>query len=692
MILTLLVAINYSIIFNVPLANQIGGFFLLTLLPGLLLIQILKLDNVEKIGKLLLSIGLSIFFVMILGVLINFIIISLGYTNPLSLINLLLGFDLSIIFLVLICYKLNKNKIFTFNKFDIKRSEKIFLTVAVLITILSLLGTYIMQLTNNNVYLIFLLLSIPIYVAFATIYGKSVKRIYPIIIILIASSLQIIFMLRFPHIAGRDVHVEYFYFQTTLNTLQWNINLLSNNPLDACLSISILPAVYQLFTKMPNQEYLFKGLYVFIFSFAPLIIYKISKKYINQIYAFLASFLFMSQLIFMKTAASPRTNLAVFFVALLVMVLFDDKIGSLQKKILALIFLVSVIISHYSTAYIFLILITLSWIITKIFSTKFKFSRNISIIFIVLFFALTFLWYGQVTDVAFTKGINFIGNTFFSLNNFFFDEMREDSITKLAGVGLTSPILSGINLILTWIIFIFIGLGVLKTFLNYKENLNINIFNKKFNLLSKKIEIEYAILALIACALLALTIVIPFISKGYDLQRTYIFTTVFLSFFFIFGALNISKLLKLRSKQCLLILLILVPYSLFATGVIYEIAGFQSDATLSSNGTSLDQLYITDGESASALWISNNNINETIYAPDFSAKSILISQGIISLTKINQYSISQGKSKLKGYVYISNFAMKYGITVNDSSISIENYSPLYNKSEIYESGSSLIYI
>lgn len=627
---------------------------------------------------------------MTLSFLVNITLISFGYSHPISLNNLLIGFDLLIIFLLLINYKINPQD-YILKKINTKKTEKIFLIILILLVTLSILGTYAMQLTQNNIFLLILLVSIPIYVIFATIYGTKIKRIYPIIILLIGLSLQLIFMLRFPHIAGADVNVEYFYFQTTLNTLKWNLNLVPNSPLDSCLSISLLPSVYQLFTKMPNPEYLFKGLYVFIFSFTPLIIYKISKKYVNSNYAFLASFFFMSQYFFMKTAASARTNLAVFFVALLVMVIFDDKLSDVQKKILALIFLIAVIISHYSTAYILLIIIGISWILTQIVAKKFQFKRNISILFLLLFASLIFLWYGQITEGAFTKGVYFMGKTFLGINNFFLNEMREDSLNKLVGVGLTSPILSYINLILTWTIFAFVGMGIINTFWKYKENLKISTFNIKCDLINKKIEIEFALMALIACFLLAITILLPFISKGYDLQRVYLIATVFLSIFFILGGLKISQFLKIKNKQYIILLLILIPYSLFSTGAVYEIAGFQSDATLSSNKTVVNQLYISDGECTSAIWISNNYINKTIYTPDSYSRNILISQGLIPLQLTDQYSIPRGNAKLKGYVYFSNFAITEGIKVNNSSLQIKDYNPLTYRNKIYDSGSSIFY-
>jgi uncharacterized membrane protein len=605
----------------------------------------------------------------------------------------MVGFNFVNMALLLISYKINKNKYFLFHRIDLNNYEKIFLAVSIFLLTMSLFGAYLMQLYNNNILILLFFILVPIYIAFATIYGKNLTKVYPLIIVLIAFSLQIVYMLRFSHITGKDVHYEYFYFKTTLNSLQWNMDLLPSpyRSYDVALSINILPAVYQILSKFPNPEYFFKGFYVIIFSFAPLAIYKISKKYIDKKYAFLASFLFMSQYFFMKTAASPRTNLAVFFVALFVMVLFDDKIGSLQTKIISFFFLLAIILSHYTTAYLFFILIAFVFILSKIFSQKIDFTGSkISLIFVILCFTLLFFWYGQATQNAFTEGINFIGNTISGLNNFFLDDLRDDSTLKFVGIGFTNPILQGIYLLLTWIVFISMGAGVLISFLKYKEYISLSHFNKKFNLYNK-IDIDFALMSLIACFFLASSVLMPYISKGYDLERLYLFSTVFLSFFFILGIFEISELLKLKSKKHIIILLILIPFSLYNTGAMYEIMGHETDISLVSSGMRFDQAYVSDAEIQNALWISNN-INNTIRTTSVSNKLLLISQGLIYPTKIDTYAITEGKTTIKDFVFISNFDLKYGINVNDTYIPIENYSPLFNKSNIYDSGLSLVYI
>ena len=83
-IITLLLLTDLTIILNIPFLRQILGFLFLTILPGLLILQILKLNKIEFLEKFILMWGLSISFLMLFGLLINNLSLNLGYETPLS--------------------------------------------------------------------------------------------------------------------------------------------------------------------------------------------------------------------------------------------------------------------------------------------------------------------------------------------------------------------------------------------------------------------------------------------------------------------------------------------------------------------------------------------------------------------------------------------------------------------------------
>ena len=111
-----------------------------------------------------------------------------------------------------------------------------------------------------------------------------------------------------------------------------------------------------------NPEYVFKLLFGLLGSILPLMVYIVAKKYLNNKYAFLASLLFVFQVFFMDIVGAVRQEVAVIFFFLAIMVIFDcfgetkfEKSG--VKKLLFLIFVSSMVVTHYATSYVAFVLL-----------------------------------------------------------------------------------------------------------------------------------------------------------------------------------------------------------------------------------------------------------------------------------------------------------------------------------------------
>ena len=147
--------------------------------------------------------------------------------------------------------------------------------VPVLFPALSIFGMHIMNTTDNNILLMFLLFLIPTYVAFVCFLNyKFPNRLYPVVIFLISISLLLLLSLRSNHIIGMDAHTEYYFFRTTLNNLHWGA--FGHSTLDACLAISLLPTIYQSILNT-STEFLYKVLHSLLYPVSPLVVYIISK-------------------------------------------------------------------------------------------------------------------------------------------------------------------------------------------------------------------------------------------------------------------------------------------------------------------------------------------------------------------------------------------------------------------------------
>jgi uncharacterized membrane protein len=338
----------------------------------------------------LFSIGLSIVFDLLFGLIINTLLPLLGINNPLSSYNLQIGFSIIIIVLTsLIVYTHRAPKISLILP-KIFKIEKIFLIFVFEILVCFLTGIYLVNNNISNLFLIFSIILIPILLILLILYNDdSIKRIYPVIIYLISSSLLMLLALRSNYILGFDSHEEYFLFYTTLIQSVWIPD--SNLLLSAALSISIFPTIFEKFFNI-DPQILFKVLFPLIFSVTPLIIYAIAKKYVNELLALFASCYFMFQNWFTLTSANSRTSLAIFFFAFLVLTLCDKELSKTKKYALILLFIPGIILSHYTSALIFLLIILSTYILEMMADRYENRSENRFINFPIIIYSMSLIF------------------------------------------------------------------------------------------------------------------------------------------------------------------------------------------------------------------------------------------------------------------------------------------------------------
>ena len=103
---------NVSLYLDIPFLRQIFSFIFLTLLPGILIMKILRLTKLNFLEKFILSWGISLSFVMLFGLFVNTLSLILGYNTPLSINFILWSFNIILSALSIINYTMNKNDLF----------------------------------------------------------------------------------------------------------------------------------------------------------------------------------------------------------------------------------------------------------------------------------------------------------------------------------------------------------------------------------------------------------------------------------------------------------------------------------------------------------------------------------------------------------------------------------------------------
>lgn len=249
-LITIVFVTDLIIFLDIPHLRQVLGFLCFTIVPGLLILHILRLNKIEFIKKFVLSVGLSIAFLMFVGLFLNQLCLAIDVSKPLSTAFLVVSLTFILVILTFIAYKRNKddfNLSDSFNiKMDIKEDQLISpLFFPIIFPFLAIFGTYLMNTQENNIILMIMLFLIPAYVASIAYLNKRILKVtYPVAILMISLSLLLMHGLTSNYIIGIDVHAEYSVFRLTAEDLSMNLSKYYG-ALSSCLSVTLLPTIYK---------------------------------------------------------------------------------------------------------------------------------------------------------------------------------------------------------------------------------------------------------------------------------------------------------------------------------------------------------------------------------------------------------------------------------------------------------------
>jgi uncharacterized membrane protein len=332
--------------------------------------------------------------------------------------------------------------------------------------------------------------------------------------------------------------------------------------------------------------------------------------------------------------------------------------------------------------------------------------KAINLSLIILFFVLIFFWYSQVTSSPFNSGVFFIDHTLKSLNRIFIEEMRSSSTLSMLGKGIgEKAIPSRVEFVFTWLTFTLIGIGVVALIRKYKEMSFPELNFKKLEFLKSKFEVAYFVIVLECVGLFIGIIITPFVTVGYSLDRTYLFGSIVISVFFVIGgiitanyinkSINFSSIKnKPKLTTYLIILLVLIPYFLCTTGVVYQAFEVPQSILLNSKGDEYDKMYVHDQDSYCAKWLGSNVDNKINIYTDFFGGLTLMSQGMIKSSIYDPSFIEDKKIIRTGFVFLRyvNIVEKKMLRSDVKWDNLTDYEHLFiHRSKIYDNYSSQIW-
>jgi uncharacterized membrane protein len=689
---------------NIFVFRQITVFVYLSFIPGFVLLKILRLKETSVVDTILFSVGLSIAFLMFIGLLTNELYPIIGISQPLSTIPLTITLSLLTLILFFIGYRQDLSENFSSWGRNLIDSKAILPKSAILVlpVLLGIIGA----LYVNQPILLLMIITIAALYAISVFSARASKS-YPIVIFAIAIALAYSLLLTSKYILGYDAQVEYYVFRMTSINGYWHLLPVDINPagtvrLNAMLSVTILPTIYSALLNT-NGEALFKTFYPFVFSLVPVTLYRIYARQIGKAASLLSTLFFISSPTVFYGAELLSLNrqiVAEFFLVLSIFILLDKKMSVGKRRLLLIVFGAALTVSHYSTMYVYLFFVFSIYAIAKF---KGRSDEMLNGAMVASFFTMAFSWY-TLSVAPLTSLSQFFREMFSRFSTDLFSPAARSS-----EVFTPHPILTYASMI-NWVLFYTVHFFIL-----------IGILMLLFKPAKTRLDPKYRTVAILSAVILFLCVAVPNIAPALNFSRFYAITLLFLAPCFVLGGetlVGVSEnvLRRATSRRSLsnshnqistvLLCAVLIGYFLSQSGFINCVTGasplsFSLDYNRIRTSTDPNTLnsisfhiaYISEQDVFSAMWLSKNKgESSTIYADYVSMCSVLTSyslipkQQIISLT--NTTMLKQG-----GFIYLGQLNVVNGImTTFSAQFNTSDIYPLLNETNlVYSNGNSEVW-
>ena len=190
-----------------------------------------------------------------------------------------------------------------------------------------------------------------------------------------AMALLLMTSLRGWSVTGHDIQTEYRVFQLTESHGHWSISYLQN-AYNACLSITILPTEIERVAGV-DGPYIYKVFFQILFALTPVLVYAIARRHCSKIVSIMAAIYFISfPTFFIDMPYENRQEIAFIFVGVALLSITNIWWPRRQRQAATLVAAVGIELSHYSTMYIFLGTLLISWIALRAWAVVGRYSRR----------------------------------------------------------------------------------------------------------------------------------------------------------------------------------------------------------------------------------------------------------------------------------------------------------------------------
>ena len=682
------------------LTKVVLGSIYVAVIPGALLLRILRLHDLGTARTLVYTVCLSLAFALLLGFAVNASYPSLGIARPLSPWPIVLTYSIALPLLSIIAYFRDRD--YRHHWQPVLTSVPWFLFFLCL-PLAATLGAELVNSRGDNTVLM-VLLPVLALIPIVAVWSKIIPEdLYPWVVFTVAVSVLLHVSQISTEIAGLDTQIEYRVFELAEERSVWESTSPANT-YNSTLSVTILPVLISRLTGLEGIP-IFKIVFPVLVALVPLAMYELLRQYISRKWALLAVFLLMFQYAFYFTMPlAAKQSVGWVFMAAMMLTL-GEKPG-LGTTSLRVAFLLAMVVSHYATAYLGLTLLAGA---VAVLAWRHQTSRHIGMNLAVLAVTVTIGWY------MYSAGSTTF-DTFARLGEQFVDSLTSGFTDP--GAGYATSLVSRTELSLARLVLKYmyvalqalIGVGLVAYLWRWVRQ--------------KPVEFpaEFMALSAVSFGLFCSTAGIPYLATFADLNRLFTLPVFFLAPFVIAGVATIlGPADRIRipwasgpSKQApepsqrssaggslagltpqmtgprrialAFMALFVAVLFLFGSGFVSEIAGEKYPLSFAVSGDRMHAPVTSDAEVRGAEWLFSVEEKKVEFYHDFYAWPIYLRLaplwriegglyfGMLSVTA-EQPPVALKEIPANAYVYLSAMNIKSGELALAQTVSRAQVAP-----------------
>jgi uncharacterized membrane protein len=378
--LTLAVNVLVMASLKVPFLGPALGFWFLIVLPVYLVCATSFLDGSAPAERIGYGLACVIGTLMFAGLLADLVLPFVGVRRPLDPVPVVLIGDLLVGGLYLLRRRFPGPALtwakLTQARRTLRPKEARLVSGSALVVVLAVLGANRMNNNAGNQVSLAALGVAVLAVVFLLLWRTQVREFATVVTLyLLALSLLLMTSLRGWFVTGHDIQTEYQVFQLTQAHGSWQIGAF-HNAYDACLSITILPTELADVLRV-DGPYIYKLFFQLLFAVAPVLVYTIARRYWPAGVSILAAIYFISfPTFFTDMPFINRQEIGLLFVCAAILAITNESWSIRMRRLAFIAACVGVEVSHYSSMYIFLGIIAVSWIVSSVLRLPRRFGRR----------------------------------------------------------------------------------------------------------------------------------------------------------------------------------------------------------------------------------------------------------------------------------------------------------------------------